>query len=136
MVIANFSCMVMIWQFCIRAQTISLNLGSELVSCSKGLIDNKLSLHLGKTECILFGSRRKLLSVKYFSVECNGHTIKSQSSVKYLGLTLDNHLTSDTFASSVIQKVNSRLKYLYKQCSFLSHKIIRMKCQILFSMKN
>ena len=39
---------------------ISNVLGTELESCSKWLVDNKLSLHLGKTECILFGSKRKL----------------------------------------------------------------------------
>ena len=32
-------------------------LSSELNTCRKWLINNRLSLHLGKTECILFGSR-------------------------------------------------------------------------------
>ena len=54
--------------------------------CSKWLVDNKLSLHMGKTECIIFGSKRKLRKINNFSVECNGHTIKAQRSVKYLGL--------------------------------------------------
>ena len=40
-------------------EVISRKLSSELESCSKWLVDNKLSLHLGKTECILFGSRKK-----------------------------------------------------------------------------
>lgn len=39
---------------------IKSTLGQELESCSKWLVDNKLSLHLGKTECILFGSKRKI----------------------------------------------------------------------------
>lgn len=34
-------------------QVISKKLGKELESCSNWLVDNKLSLHLGKTECIL-----------------------------------------------------------------------------------
>ena len=38
-------------------------LSNELKSCRQWLIDNKLSLHLGKTEAILFGSRMKLLKV-------------------------------------------------------------------------
>ena len=29
----------------------------ELSNCSKWLVDNRLSLHVGKTECILFGTR-------------------------------------------------------------------------------
>ena len=56
-------------------KVISEKLGFELEMCSKWLIDNKLSLHMGKTECILFGSKRKLRKVSDFSIECNGHTI-------------------------------------------------------------
>ena len=60
---------------------------------SKWLDGNKLSLHMGNTECILFGSKRKLRKINNFSVKCNGHTIKAQHSVKYLGITLDDQLT-------------------------------------------
>ena len=35
-------------------------LSSELTSCRKWLIDNKLSLHVGKTECLLFGTKSQL----------------------------------------------------------------------------
>ena len=72
---------------------ISQVLGSELENCSKWLIDSKLSLHLGKTESVMFGSKRKLNKVKDFIVHCNGHAIKSQKSVKYLGVQLDNDLS-------------------------------------------
>ena len=36
---------------------ISQKLGNTLDMCSKWLVDNKLSLHLGKTECVLFGPK-------------------------------------------------------------------------------
>ena len=72
---------------------------------------------MGKTECILFGSKRKLRKIGDFSIECNGHTIKAQRSVKYLGLSLDYQLTG------VVQNVNGRLKFLYRQCSFLEEKL-------------
>ncbi|CAG2230051.1 unnamed protein product [Mytilus edulis] len=49
-------------------EVISEKLGKELESCSKWLIDNKLSLHLGKTETILFGSKRKLSKIRNFDV--------------------------------------------------------------------
>ena len=47
-------------------RVISERLGQELEPCSKWLVDNKLSLHLGKTESILFGSKRKLKKIKDF----------------------------------------------------------------------
>lgn len=37
-------------------------LSSDLELISEWLVDNKLSLHLGKTESILFGSKPKLRS--------------------------------------------------------------------------
>ena len=58
-------------------QIISEKLGSVLKHCSDWLVDNKLSLYLGKTECILFRPRRKLKGIHDFSVTCNGHHIKS-----------------------------------------------------------
>ena len=48
---------------------ISQKLGKELESCSHWLVDNKLSLHLGKTECIIFGPKK----VKEFKIKCNDH---------------------------------------------------------------
>ena len=97
---------------------ISEKLGFELEMRSKWLIDNKLSLHMEKTECILFGSKRKLIKIGDFSIECNGHTIKAQRSVKYLGLSLDYQLTGEAIVNSIVQKVqkvNGRLKFLYRQ---------------------
>lgn len=38
----------------------ALKLDSVLEKCSSLLVDNRLSLHLGKTEYILFGLLRKL----------------------------------------------------------------------------
>ena len=45
------------------ADVIEDKLGKFLESCSSWLVDDKLSLHPGKKEYILFGSRRKLRKV-------------------------------------------------------------------------
>ena len=72
------------------------------------LISNKLSLHLGKTESILFGSRQKLKAQPSLNVtivfNSNGHTLESKSCVKYLGATIDQCLTFESMARSVIKK--------------------------------
>ena len=72
-------------------------------------MDNKLSLHLGKTESILFGSKRKLKKIKDFSVTCHGQTINNKKSVKYLGVMLDQELSGEAIANVIIKKVNARL---------------------------
>lgn len=106
-------------------------LGKVLESCSDWLVDNKLSLHLGKTECMLFGSKRKLKKVQEFKVICNGHTIESTNSVKYLGLNIDNLLSGELVVNSIISKVNARLKFLYRQSSCLSVKSRKSLCSAL-----
>ena len=98
---------------------ISAKLASVLDQCSSWLIDNKLSLHLGKTECILFGPRRKLKDFKDFSICCKNHVIQSTDHVKYLGAYIDNLLSGDYIVDTIVQKVNGRLKFLYRQAKFL-----------------
>lgn len=53
-------------------------------------------------------------------ITCNGTVIESTSSVKYLGATLDQTLSFDTMARSVLQKANARLKYLYRKKEYLT----------------
>ena len=60
-------------------------LQNELEIVSKWLVDNKLSLNLGKTESILFGSRPRLKSRSVLSITCKGTVIAAQNTVKYLG---------------------------------------------------
>ena len=99
---------------------IESELTSELNQVSEWLVDNKLSLHLGKTESILFGSKPKLRSKSTLSVSCNGTSIQGTNSVKYLGATLDQNLSCDQIARSIVTKANSRLKYLYRKSHFLN----------------
>ena len=75
---------------------------------SEWLIDNKLSLHLGKTESILFGSKPKLRSQSTLNISCNGTNIQATSSVTYLGAVLDQNLSCNDIARSVVKMSNAR----------------------------
>ena len=57
-------------------------------------------------------------------VLCNGHNIKAQNSVKYLGLNLDDQLSGEAIVNNIVQKVNTRLKDLERQFSFLEEKSV------------
>ena len=83
-------------------QCVADKLSKELESCRQWVVDNKLSLHLGKTECILFGSKNKLKKVNTFSVTCDGNEIKPSNSAKYLGITLDESLSGETIACDIL----------------------------------
>ena len=94
-------------------------------------MNNKLSLHTVNTKCILYGSKRKLRKAEEFYIECNGHKIKALNSVKYLGLNLDNQLSGEAIVNNIVQKVNTRLRFLYRQCSCLEEKLRMSVCSAL-----
>ena len=97
---------------------INAKLTNDLEVVNDWLIDNKLSLHLGKTESILFGSRPKLKSDSCLHIICNSTNIKSTDSVKYLGATIDQHMSCESIATNIIQKANATLKFLYRKRFF------------------
>ena len=84
------------------------------------LIGNKLSLHLGKTESILFGSKSRLKSQSNMTISCHTNVIEAKTQVKYLGATLDQTLSCESMALSIIQKANARLKFLYRKRRYLT----------------
>ena len=112
-------------------KVISQSLSSDLQSCNNWLINNKLSLHVGKTECILFGSSRKLSKVDQFQVTYNGQVIKAQESIKYLGVTLDQSLSGDIMVDSIIKKATGKLKFLYRYSQYFNQKLRKNLCSAL-----
>jgi len=71
-----------------RIETI---ISKELQNISNWLVDNKLSLHLGKTESILFGSKIILRKSAELNVQCNDTNVRPKSTVKYLGPEIDHY---------------------------------------------
>ena len=69
--------------------TVENSLQTNLQIFSEWLIDNKLSLHLGKTESISFGSKARLRPWSILNIECKGSKIEPKDKVKYLGAILD-----------------------------------------------
>ena len=51
-------------------KVIQETLGKELCALSSWLVDNKLSLHLGKTEAILFGSCKRICNSPSLDIKC------------------------------------------------------------------
>lgn len=106
-------------------------LSSELETCKKWMVDNRLSLHVGKTESIIFGSSRMLNNAGGFSVSCNGTAVGRSSTVKYLGVILDEKLSGDTHALKVVGKISARLSFLYRKSSMLDMSSRKTLCLAL-----
>ena len=82
---------------------ISCTLSHELSNIHDRLIG--LSLHLGKTDAILFGSKRKVKTSPLLSVKCYDKDISNKTVVSYMGADLDNLLSGENMATKVIKKV-------------------------------
>ena len=106
-------------------------LSHELAKCKQWLDDNKLSLHIGKTECLLFGSRRKLKGTEGFQVTCEGKVIDRVFCVKYLGVFLDSCLSGAAQAANVMKVCTGRLAFLYRNASLLDQNCRRLLCSAL-----
>ena len=61
----------------------------ELGAVSEWLCENRLSHHLGKTQSILFGSKKRLTKCSKLHITCDGCVTGSESEVTYLGTILD-----------------------------------------------
>ena len=84
------------------------------------LVDNKLSIHLGKTESIFFGSNKKIRKQSTIKLICGDNEVTALENVKYLGVSLDQSLGGKYIAESFLKKANSRLKFLWRQAKYLN----------------
>ena len=97
-------------------------------------VDNKLSIDFGgdKTKSILFSSKHRLKNSKPLNIRYKDINMKQYSKVTYLGCIFDETLSGDSMALHVINKVNSRLKFLYRQGNSLSIPLRRLLCNVMF----
>ena len=103
-------------------------LSGQLASCRDWMVDNRLSLHLGKTECILIGTARRLQDAQDFRVLCDGNEVKRVSKVRYLGVMLDENFSGKVQVGSVIKKVAARLGFLNRSAPLLDFNSRRILC--------
>ena len=85
---------------------IEQTLSAELLNVSRCMTDNRLSLHVGKTESILFGSKITLKKASNFKVIVGDSEITAKESVSYLGCVLDRNLSGIGQAQKAITKIN------------------------------
>ena len=90
-----------------------------------------MSLHVGKTESLLFGSKRKLKGVENFRVTCDGTPVGRVFTVKYLGLHLDASLDASSHASYLMKTCAGRLAFLYRYSNLLDTKCRQTLCSTL-----
>ena len=108
-------------------------LNKEFSSLCQWFIDNKLSIHFeeDKTKSILF---LKTIHLKEINISFANHPIKQHETVEYLGCQLDSKLSGEAMASKVLEKLNAKLKFLYRQSRYLTHAYRRLLCNALIQL--
>ena len=96
-------------------------------------IDNKLSIHLGedKTKSILFGTKLNIKRAEPLNIVYGNVKIKQYTKVTYLGCILDESLSGESIALHVLNKINSRLRFLYRQNRSLNKLLLRLLCNAM-----
>ena len=73
----------------------------------------------------------KIKKVRKLHIKYEDIQIKQHSKVKYLGCMLDETMSTETMALSVINKVNNKLKFLYQKNRFLTPTLRQLLCNAL-----
>ena len=112
---------------------IEKQLNKDFESICDWFVNNKLSIHFGddKTKSILFSSKFKIAKVRKLNLKYGNIQIKQHSKVIYLGCMLDETMSGETMALSVINKINNKLKFLYRKNRFSTPTLRRLLCNAL-----
>ena len=98
--------------------------GIDIQKDLDGLTDwyttNKIYINTSKTKAMFFGSKAKLASYTLPTFYINNNEVQRTKSYTYLGIKLDEQLSMDTHANSVIQKVSNKIYQLTKIRSFIT----------------
>ena len=96
------------------AREVETVLNREVSFIANWFDDNNLILNLkkGKTEFVLYGSSKKLSTQPDISININNTVINEVTTYRYLGVSLDNHLTLQKYAHDLYKKAAARVKML------------------------
>ena len=94
-------------------------------------VENILNIHFDedKTKSIIFG--RRLNDTHKLDIRRGEIEIKQHKEVKYLGCFFDCNTSGEAMAVKVLNKVNSRLRFLYRKQSILNGPLRCLLCNVL-----
>ena len=73
---------------------------------------NKLTLNINNTKYVIFGKPNKLTQTPHFNLTINNEPISRVSEMKYLGITLDEHLNFNKHTEIIHAKAVNKLGLL------------------------
>ena len=112
---------------------IEKQLNEDFQNLCDWFVDNTLSIQFGenKTKSILFASKQREKDIRQSNIKYKDINIKQHSEVTYLGWVLDEMMSGEPIALKRINKINDKLKFLYRKNIFLSPEPRRILCNAL-----
>ena len=98
-------------------------IGSQIINWAFMLEKTKKSVY--------YLAQNRLNKVSSLEIKYGELHIKQYHTVTYLGCLLDETLSGESMALKVINKINSRLRFLYRKNRFLSPPLRRLLCNSL-----
>ena len=92
---------------------INKHIKHDLKHLFQWLRSNKTSLNTSKTKIIIFKHRQIIITI-HMNFRVSGQKINTATSVKYLGVSLNNSLTWETHFKNFIHKLNRTIELLSK----------------------
>ena len=93
-------------------------------------VDNKISTHFGEDktlfDSILFASKQK--NIRQLNIRYKHANVKQHSQVICPGCVLGETVSGEPMARKVINKINSKLRFLYRKNRYVTKELHRMLC--------
>ena len=81
-------------------------IGKDLYNISRWITSNGLKMNVAKTQLMVMNRRSKDKKVEQIQVSIDGTELNKQSSVKYLGVLIDNDLAWKAYVKSSVVLVS------------------------------
>ena len=104
----------------------------DLKGITHWLNANRISLNVNKTEFIIFRKSNKLANFEY-KIKLNGKRLYPSTTIKYLGVLIDEHLSWKPHTDELVKKLNRSNNMLSKIRHYVNSSTIRSLYFALFS---
>ena len=110
---------------------INKHINHDIKNLCQSLRNNKISLNASKTEINIFKTRLKS-TTKHLNFRVSGQKINPTTSVKYLGVHLNNSLTWEIHFKNLQTKLNREIGLLSKIRHYAPKSFLKIICFSLF----
>ena len=98
------------------------DLQTDLDNLLNWCVDNEIYINSEKSKVMFFGSKARIETSTLPDFNIGGMTLQRAKTYTYLGIKLDEQLSLETHANSLISKVSNKIYHLSKIRSFITKK--------------